>query len=129
MKKDKANLYEDCLKESPKRINSAIVNLTKSMNEAAKARYVAFDGGMGYHVVFSDGDLGYTLDSDIRELESPEQKLERQRLESAYHLACIAGGVDRWGDEFTFDNFKSDWEAVKRWLAVVDETKYLRGEK
>lgn len=91
--------------------------------EWAKARYVAFDGGKGYHVVFTGGLLWYALDSDVRELESPEQKLERQRLESAYHLACIAGGVDRWGDEFTFDNFKSDWEAVKRWLAVIDAAK------
>lgn len=65
----------------------------------------------------------------FRPIETQQQREERKRLESAYHLACIAGAVDKWGGEFTFDEFKKDEFAVKRWLAVVDETKYLRGDK
>lgn len=83
----------------------------------------------GHFVLSKNGSVRYVNENCLRKPETPEQKLDRQRLESAYHLACIAGAIDKWGREFTFDNFKQDWEAVKRWLAVVDEAKYLRGEK
>lgn len=78
-------------------------------------------------VCYDDGTcICWNIDL-IRKTETQEQKLDRQRLKSAYHLACIAGGVDKWGDEFTFDNFKQDKSAANRWLAVVDETRYTKG--
>lgn len=82
----------------------------------------------GHFVLSKNGSVRYINDNCLRKPEIPEQKLERKRLESAYHLACIAGAVDKWGGEFTFDDFKLDGNAVKQWLAVVDETKYLRAK-
>ena len=81
--------------------------------------------GDGHFVFSEEKGITYIANGCIIKPETPEQKLERQRLESAYHLACIAGAVDKWGGEFTFDDFKLDGNAVKQWLAVVDETKYL----
>ena len=77
----------------------------------------------GHFVLSKNGSVRYVNDNCLRKPETPEQKLERQRLESAYHLACIASGTSKW--DLTFDGFKKDEKAVKRWLAVVDETKYL----
>ena len=80
----------------------------------------------GKHVCISElSGLVIVDDNYLSKPETPEQKLERQRLESAYHLACIAGDFGRWGDEFTFEHFKLDENAVKYWLAIVDETNYL----
>ena len=81
--------------------------------------------GDGHFVFSEEKGITYIANGCIIKPETPEQKLERQRLESAYHLACIAGDTGKWGGEFTFDDFKKDEKAVKRWLAVVDETNYL----
>lgn len=80
------------------------------------------------HFVLS-GEEGITCIANdcIVKPETESQRLERQRLESAYDLACIAGYYNIWGNQLTFDNFKQDKAAVNLWLAVVDETKYLRG--
>lgn len=83
----------------------------------------------GHFVLSKNGSVRYVNDNCLRKPETPEQKLERQRLRSAYHLACIAGLSNIWGNDITFDDFKQDKAAVKRWLAVVDETQYLRGDK
>lgn len=50
-------------------------------SEWVEARYVAFDAGMGYHVIFNDGRLGYAPDSGVRKLELEADKAKREALE------------------------------------------------
>ena len=88
-------------------------------------------------VVFHDEDLAVAKwagryesfrGSDFKPLESPEDKEERERLESAYDLYCHARSVlGHVGS--TFENFQGNCMGFTKdeYLAIVDKTKYRKG--
>ena len=62
----------------------------------------------------------------MRRPESPEDKEERERMESAYDLYCewcVAMGYPK----FSFNEFKNSEKDRAGMLAVVDKTKYRKG--
>lgn len=64
----------------------------------------------------------------FRKLETEAEKVERERLESAYELYMegqYSVGVIGYD---SFDQFKLDKVQVKFWLAIVDKTNYRKGE-
>lgn len=65
----------------------------------------------------------------FRKLETEAEKLERERLESAYELYCEYNGVNALNC-MSFDAFKSNRGSERRvgFLAIVDKTNYRKGE-
>ncbi|QGF20996.1 hypothetical protein PP409_gp05 [Vibrio phage Seahorse] len=62
--------------------------------------------------------------SVIKKPESPEEKVERERLEAAYDLYCECGVQY---ETLQFDTFKEECGDV--WLAIVDKTGYRKESK
>jgi hypothetical protein len=68
------------------------------------------------HLIVSRTDKG-----EFSKPESPEQKAERERLESAYDLCTTV-----YPDFSGFDEFKKSTTTVNLWLAIVDKTGYRK---
>lgn len=105
--------------------------LSNCGNSWAKAEVLFM--GTGLCVVNQGyGDQHYHLNSvKFRKPETPEQKLERERLEAAYDLYCewmLDGNIQ--SDEVrTIEEFVSYKNCLADWLRIVDKTNYRKGVK
>jgi hypothetical protein len=61
-----------------------------------------------------------------KRLETEAERVERERLESAYDLYCTGNKGLNVTAPCTFDVFESDEIQCKFWLAIVDKTSYRK---
>lgn len=85
-------------------------------------------------ILFTDSDSAISKTKSLlgiaeEELETPQQREDRERLASAYDLyECGQSAIKCIGYE-EFNSFKNDDCAVKFWLAIVDKTNYRKEPK
>lgn len=64
--------------------------------------------------------------SVIEKPETPEQKAERERLESAYDLYCLWGNTESIDATLLSMHAFNELPLSKKWLAIVDKTGYRK---